>query len=163
SNEEPSSSRMSPPETASRRSHRRGSNPRVGQCSHEPKRTTLIPDSASDTGQRPTRDHARISALDAARGLAVLGMIAVNVGPRGGFSLVVTLYRIPSGRASLLFVLLGGVGFTLLPRQAWQQRKATPWRMVLWRGGLLLVMGLLLQELEHGVSVILTTYAALFF
>lgn len=123
----------------------------------------MIPDSASDTGQRPTRDHIRISALDAARGLAVLGMIAVNVGPRGGSSLVEMLYRLPYGRASLLFVLLGGVGFTLLTRKTWQQRQTPPWRMILWRAGVLLVMGLLLQQLDHEVSVILTTYAALFF
>src|SRR5699024_9180386 len=106
--------------------------------------------------------HVRVSALDAARGLAIVGMIAVNVGPRGGSSLVEVLYRLPYGRASLLFILLGGIGFALLTRKAWQYRGALPWAVILWRAGLLLVLGLLLQELDHGVRVILTTYAALF-
>jgi uncharacterized membrane protein YeiB len=104
----------------------------------------------------------RISALDAARGLAILGMIAINVGPRGGDSVAEMLYRAPHGRASLLFVLLGGIGFALLTRSSWQGGAALPWGKVLWRAMLLLAVGLLLQELDHGVRVILTTYAALF-
>lgn len=140
----------------------RCSNRHVDPCSQIPGESPqLAPESGSFSDRRPAR-HVRVSALDAARGLAIVGMIAVNVGPRGGSSLVEVLYRLPYGRASLLFILLGGIGFALLTRKAWQYRGALPWAVILWRAGLLLVLGLLLQELDHGVRVILTTYAALF-
>lgn len=119
-----------------------------------------------DPGTRSPQDlrsyPARIAALDAARGLAIVGMIAVNVGPRGGASIGDIIYRAPYGRASLLFVLLGGIGFALITRRARQGHGSLPWATVLWRAGLLLAAGLLLQELDHGVRVILTIYAALF-
>lgn len=60
----------------------------------------------------------RMVALDAARGLAVIGMIAINTGPRGDDELLEMLYRIPYGRASLLFVLLGGIGLSLMTRRS---------------------------------------------
>lgn len=103
----------------------------------------------------------RISALDGARGLAVIGMVIVNTGPRGGDSVLETIYRLPYGRASLLFVLLGGIGLSLLTREARQMRERVPLRALVWRSGLLLALGLVLQTLGHGVSVILATYAVL--
>ncbi|TLP74077.1 DUF418 domain-containing protein [Nesterenkonia sphaerica] len=122
----------------------------------------MSPDAGSRSPRRPAPRWDRISALDAARGLAILGMVAVNVGPRGGDSLAEILYRAPHGRASLLFVLLGGISFALLTRRSWHGGMGTPWGKVLWRATLLLAVGLLLQELDHGLRVILTTYAALF-
>ncbi|WP_460682859.1 DUF418 domain-containing protein [Nesterenkonia populi] len=89
-------------------------------------------------------------------------MVAVNVGPRDGSSLMDFIYRLPHGRASLLFVLLGGVGFTLMTRRARNHQSSVPWEAILWRALLLLAVGLLLQEPEHEIRVILTTYAALF-
>lgn len=72
-------------------------------------------------------------ALDAARGLAVIGMIAVNTGPRGDDELLEMIYRIPYGRASLLFVLLGGIGLSLMTRRSRLQR--TPLPGCRWCGG----------------------------
>ncbi len=89
-------------------------------------------------------------------------MIAVNVGPLDGTSFWDSLYRLPHGRASLLFIVLGGIGFTLITRRARSGHLRIPWGTFLYRSGLLLLLGLLLQELDHGVRVILTSYAALF-
>lgn len=100
-------------------------------------------------------------ALDAARGLAVIGMIAINTGPRGDDELLELLYRVPYGRASLLFVLLGGIGLSLMTRHARQRPARLPWASLLWRCALLLLGGLALQSLDHGVSVILQIYALL--
>lgn len=103
----------------------------------------------------------RIVGLDVARALAIVGMLAVNIGPvdEGGFA--GTLMRLPHGRASLLFVLLAGIGFALLTRHA-RSGAPVPWRSVLWRVVLLAGIGLTIQLLNHDVNVILTTYAALF-
>ncbi|GFZ93889.1 hypothetical protein GCM10011359_24220 [Nesterenkonia alkaliphila] len=111
------------------------------------------------TGQSYQRQ--RVLALDAARGLAVVGMIAVNIGPRGGESLSEVLYRLPYGRASLLFVLLGGIGMSLLTRRTREENTTIPWAAILWRVVILLIVGLALEVPDHGVAVILPTYASL--
>ncbi|KUG59519.1 DUF418 domain-containing protein [Nesterenkonia jeotgali] len=100
-------------------------------------------------------------ALDAARGLAVIGMIAINTGPRGDDELLEMIYRIPYGRASLLFVLLGGIGLSLMTRRSLLQGAPLPWVSLVWRCALLLLGGLALQELDHDVAVILQIYALL--
>jgi len=103
----------------------------------------------------------RITGLDAARAVAILGMLAVNVGPLADPGLAGMLLRVPHGRASLLFVLLAGIGYSLLTRRA-RAGGPLPWRQVLWRAALLGFIGLATQLLGHGVDVILTVYAALF-
>ncbi|MGJ9407408.1 DUF418 domain-containing protein [Nesterenkonia aurantiaca] len=114
----------------------------------------------------PRTGRHRMLALDAARGLAVIGMIAINTGPRGDDSPLELLYRVPYGRASLLFVLLGGIGLSLMTRRSRLQRAPLPWAGLLWAGllwrcALLMLGGLALQSLDHGVSVILQIYALL--
>lgn len=105
----------------------------------------------------------RIVALDAARAAAIVGMIAVNVGPReDGAGLLAVLYGLPVGRASLLFMMLAGIGMSILSRRARRPGGRLPWTSVLWRAGLLFVSGLALQLLDHEVSVILATYGMLF-
>lgn len=110
----------------------------------------------------PPAGRSRIYAIDAARAMAIFGMIAVNVGPRDSGGLVGTLYHAPLGRASLLFVILAGLGMSLLTRSARQPHQPLPWAMILWRAFLLLTSGLALQMLDHQVNVILPTYGALF-
>ncbi|MEE1622877.1 DUF418 domain-containing protein [Zafaria sp. Z1313] len=112
---------------------------------------------------RPRKSRGRIQALDAARCAAIVGMIAVNVGPResdGG--LLALVYGLPVGRASLLFMLLAGIGMSLLSRSARTPGGRLPWQAVLWRASLLLAAGLALQLMHHQVSVILPTYGLLF-
>ncbi|MFC7404948.1 DUF418 domain-containing protein [Georgenia alba] len=103
----------------------------------------------------------RLVALDVARAVAIIGMLAVNVGPRDDTGLAAWVIRAAHGRASILFVLLAGVGVALLTRRA--LAGGPPRRSALfWRAGVLLVLGLVLQLLDHDVSVILATYAVLF-
>lgn len=103
----------------------------------------------------------RLYALDVARALAVFGMIVVNVGPYNTEGIASLIIRALNGRASILFVVLAGIGVTFLVRRPFTKgvsRRST----LLWRGLLLLLIGLGLQVLDHDVNVILPTYAALF-
>jgi uncharacterized membrane protein len=103
----------------------------------------------------------RIAGIDLARGLAIVGMLAVHVGPTNYGSLAGRLYALPHGRASILFVLVAGVGVSLLAAS----RRATlaDARLKLgWTALLLLPLGLALQDLNHGILVVLQGYALLF-
>lgn len=86
-------------------------------------------------------------------------MIVVNVGPVGSESLLQRLYLLPYGRASVLFVVVAGIGMGyLLNRRPERER----WSTVTWRAALLFTGGVALQELTDQVNVILPTYAVLF-
>jgi uncharacterized membrane protein YeiB len=101
----------------------------------------------------------RVSGVDAARGIALLGMIIVNVGPVDPQSLLERLYLLPYGRASVLFVVVAGIGMGyLLSRRSERER----WSTVTWRAALLFTGGVALQGLTDQVNVILPTYAVLF-
>lgn len=112
---------------------------------------------SADGGPTP---RVRLTGIDAARGLALVGMIIVNVGPTDVQSLLHRLYLLPYGRASVLFVLIAGIGMGYLLRPGPAGSRA--WRVVVWRATLLLLGGLALQMLTHEVSVILAVYGALF-
>ncbi|GAA1803641.1 DUF418 domain-containing protein [Nesterenkonia flava] len=108
------------------------------------------------------RGLTRLYALDVARAVAVFGMIIVNVGPYTTEGWASWIIRALNGRASILFVILAGIGVTFLARRSLTKgitRRST----LLWRGLLLLALGLGLQALDHDVNVILPVYAALFF
>lgn len=102
----------------------------------------------------------RLTGIDAARGLALIGMIVVNVGPVEAESLLHRLYLLPYGRASVLFVVIAGIGmgFMLRPRPG----AGREWPVVLWRAAVLLLGGLALQRMTDDLSVILPVYGALF-
>lgn len=105
----------------------------------------------------------RVVGLDVARSLAIVGMVAVNVGPRGESGLLGRVYDLPLGRASLLFMVLAGVGMSIMTRSSRAPAGGPlPWGTVLWRAALLLVGGLALQLLGHEASVILPLYGVLF-
>jgi len=108
----------------------------------------------------------RIVGIDAARGLAVLGMMTAHVGPDddgpvppGGVSQVV------DGRSAALFVVLAGVSLALLsggPQPVTGTRLVQARVRVLVRGVLLVALGTLLDVLGTPVAVILPTYGLLF-
>ncbi|WP_120004463.1 DUF418 domain-containing protein [Nesterenkonia muleiensis] len=105
---------------------------------------------------------SRLTGLDAARALAIFGMVIVNVGAAAGYQGVEgMLVRLTHGRAAILFIVLAGIGVSLLVRSV-TARGGSLWSTVLWRAGILLVLGLGLQLLPVGVNVILALYAALF-
>ncbi len=108
----------------------------------------------------------RLAGVDAVRGLAVLGMFAVHVGPGpqpegAGYVLVAA-----DGRAPALFTLLAGFSLVLAQRgqdpaqrpDGWAER----WRPLLIRCAVLAVLGLWLASLWPGILVILAFFAVYF-
>jgi uncharacterized membrane protein YeiB len=96
----------------------------------------------------------RIVGVDVARGLALVGMMAVHVlpatTPDGDVS---TAYLVASGRSAALFAVLAGVGLALA--------RPTP-AGVLARAGVITVIGLTLGVFATPVAVILVNYGLLF-
>ncbi len=117
---------------------------------------TTLTRAAPRTGRR-----SRLAGVDAARGLAVLGMVAVHVLPTttedGGATLP---EQIAGGRSSAAFAVLAGVGVALATRRGtdrWRQRL----RLLL-RALLIGALGLSLGGLDVDVAVILAYYAVFF-
>src|SRR5690625_8000019 len=77
---------------------------------------------STTTPQRSIGKTRRMHGLDAARAIAIIGLLAVIVGPRKQpheTDMAVKLHDLPLGRATLLFMLLAGIGMsvtTVLPR-----------------------------------------------
>lgn len=105
----------------------------------------------------------RIRGVDAARAIAVVGMVAIHVQPPlTGAGLGETLYRLPYGRASVLFAVLAGVGVSLLAGERSPARRRGARGRLLLRAAVLFPLGLALQELSTGVAVILQYHAVYF-
>lgn len=106
----------------------------------------------------------RLAGVDAVRGLAVLGMFAVHVGPEpraegAGYLLVAA-----DGRAPALFTLLAGFSLVLAQRGS-ATRGGAPaerYRPLLIRCALLAALGLVLASLWPGILVILAFFAVYF-
>jgi uncharacterized membrane protein len=107
----------------------------------------------------------RVGGIDVARGVAVLAMFAVHLGPDPSDGGVASLLQIAPGRAQALFILLSGVSIALLSGgrnpAAGQAMPAAVIRIVV-RAVLLLPLGLLLTALGTDISIILTYYALFF-
>ncbi|WP_310910655.1 DUF418 domain-containing protein [Lipingzhangella rawalii] len=123
------------------------------------------PHSVHDTAPS-ARLSPRLVGVDAARGLAVLGMFVVHVGL--GWTLADgsnALYPITAGRAAGLFAVLAGVSIALLSGGP-QPPSGSAWGVALWRvvlrGLLVLPIGVALTLLDTPVSVILSYYAVFF-
>ncbi|GAB3188133.1 heparan-alpha-glucosaminide N-acetyltransferase domain-containing protein [Nesterenkonia suensis] len=129
-------------------------------------------DSPSTAGATPRRGRPRrtprISGVDAARCLALLGMMAVHVlsttdEATGDPTLAGWLF---TGRPSALFALLAGVGLALLSGGALGagSRERVVWnrKVVAVRALLIMVIGLAVAELETFVAIILVHYGILF-
>lgn len=109
----------------------------------------------------------RLSGIDAARGVALLGMMAVHAllafdadgHPTASFS-------IASGRSAALFAVLAGVGISLTTgraRAGWDRRGGGAAASLVARALALAVIGLLLGYTDSGfATVILVYYSALF-
>lgn len=101
---------------------------------------------------------ARLTGLDLARALALIGMLMAHIGPVEAEGVAGYLYALPHGRASILFMLVAGVGATLMEARRSGGTEVT----LLWRALLLLPLGLALQLPEHSPMIILPTYGVLF-
>lgn len=105
----------------------------------------------------------RMLGLDVARALAIIGMVMVHFGPTGPEEgLADHLYGVTHGRASILFVVLAGIGVSLLAGDRSPARLRSSAGRLAFRALLLLPLGLALQELDVNVLVILQYYALYF-
>ncbi|WP_026530547.1 heparan-alpha-glucosaminide N-acetyltransferase domain-containing protein [Haematomicrobium sanguinis] len=123
--------------------------------------------SAPFTRGRPTRgDSGRLLGIDAARGLALLGMVAAHVFPLlDSLNEPTPTALIASGRSSALFAVVAGISLGLMSggRSIPSGGKlAADWRGIAARALVVLVIGLTLGQWDSGVAVILVQYAFLF-
>jgi uncharacterized membrane protein YeiB len=90
-------------------------------------------------------------------------MVMVHFGPNPVPETTLgTIYDVSHGRASILFVFLAGIGATFLSKSSSRSGWASSTIEILARAAILLPLGLWLQELDHGVLVILQYYAVYF-
>ncbi|MBD8042906.1 DUF1624 domain-containing protein [Arthrobacter sp. Sa2BUA2] len=109
----------------------------------------------------------RLTGIDAARGVALLGMMSTHIFPlynpeTGAPSLAALLF---SGRASALFAVVAGIGIALLTGGADPGSARSPARNrrgIAARAGVIALIGLLLGGLETSIAIILFHYAVLF-
>lgn len=126
-----------------------------------------VSENATPATKVPVRPRkARIIGVDAARGLALLGMMAVHVLPAvredGEPTLVWTL---GSGVAAALFAFLAGVSLSLstggsTPHQGKALNGSRISTAV--RAGILIALGMLLAVLDPPAGIILTYYGVMF-
>ncbi|SMG31317.1 DUF418 domain-containing protein [Agreia pratensis] len=109
----------------------------------------------------PRPDVTRIPGLDAARGLAILGMLAAHTLPGDGNSFY-------DGRSSILFATLAGISLGLmtggehpLARAAAASRTRARLSIVI-RALLLIALGLGIWLLETNIAIILDSYGFMF-
>ena len=114
----------------------------------------------STRAQPRTARRTRLSGVDAARGLAVLGMVAVHVLPTTEADGSPTLVEhVAGGRSAAMFAVLAGVGVALGSRGDDRGRQRL--RLLL-RALLIGLLGLALGGLDVPVAVILVYYAVFF-
>ncbi|MCX4695061.1 DUF418 domain-containing protein [Streptomyces sp. NBC_01408] len=108
----------------------------------------------------------RLAGVDAVRGLAVLGMFAVHVGPGPRPEGAGYLMMAADGRAPALFTLLAGLSLVLAQRGRDPAAQPGGWalryRPLLVRCAVLAALGLWLAGLWPGILVILAFFAVYF-
>ncbi|HEU0040977.1 MAG TPA: heparan-alpha-glucosaminide N-acetyltransferase domain-containing protein [Jiangellaceae bacterium] len=114
----------------------------------------------------PTRRRTRLAGVDAARGLALIGMMSVHVIPSvGSDGSTAVSSLIAGGRSAALFAVLAGVGLALASGGATAPRGRALARAsagTAARAVVLFVIGLTLGLFDSHVAVILAYYALLF-
>ncbi|MES5952297.1 DUF418 domain-containing protein [Bacillus fungorum] len=108
--------------------------------------------------QRNSQRAGRLIALDAARGLAVIGMFIQH------FALNKMNASIVSGNTTLLFILCGGISYSIMARRMKEKgiETTTLRARMLARAVFIDIIGYLLIMLNTPFGVILPAYAALF-
>jgi uncharacterized membrane protein YeiB len=117
----------------------------------------------SSTAVRPAgavRWGSRLVGVDAARGVALLGVMAIHVLPSvGADGRVLLVERIAAGRSAAAFALLAGVGLALWSRDRRPDERSAALAIRALAIGLI---GSLLFLVDTGVDVILPAYGLLF-
>ncbi len=114
----------------------------------------------ASTGALAPTSSVRFSGIDAARGLAIIGMMAAHVWPRDDIQSELLV----DGRPSMLFAVVAGVALGLVTGGADRgtvPRTTARWRLLI-RAALLLALGLLLWMLPSGIAIILDYYGLMF-
>ncbi|MFP5071974.1 heparan-alpha-glucosaminide N-acetyltransferase domain-containing protein [Pseudonocardia nantongensis] len=126
-------------------------------------RYPAVPAARSVPDGRPPRAGRRLTGVDAARGLAVLGMIVAHVAAADPGA---PLWQAVHGRAAVLFGVLAGVGLALMAgpalRAGTADARAALRRRVAVRAVLLIVFGVALAGISSGPMVILAVYGVEF-
>jgi uncharacterized membrane protein len=107
----------------------------------------------------------RVVGVDAARCLALVGMMATHVLPGTTDGVVPLAHQVAGGRASALFAVLAGVSLVLLAGTRAPLRGADLTGMLAGtavRAVWIALVGLLIGGLDTGIAVILVNYAVLF-
>ncbi|RBY76715.1 hypothetical protein DQ238_16715 [Geodermatophilus sp. TF02-6] len=108
----------------------------------------------------------RVAGVDAARGLAVLGMFAAHLGDPGHLDWSPSTWAaVVDGRSSVLFATLAGVSVALLSggsRPVAGRELARARTRILVRAAWVFAIGGVLELLDTSVAVILGVYAVLF-
>ena len=123
-----------------------------------------VTSTAGNTDGPPLLRRARVRGVDLARGVAMLGMFAVHVGPDPDqpTGRVLSIFH---GRSAVLFLFLAGVSLALISGGSTRSVGPALRRSrikIATRAGVLLILGLSLTSLDTGVDVILPVYAVLF-
>ncbi|HEV7980670.1 DUF418 domain-containing protein [Amycolatopsis sp.] len=113
----------------------------------------------------PPKQKTRLTGIDVARGLAVLGMYAVHVGPDPAMGGVDVLFKPFEGHSAALFAVLAGVSIALMsggrtPKTGMAQTKVS--LRLGTRAPLLIALGLWLTNLDTGYMIILAYYGVCF-
>lgn len=109
----------------------------------------------------------RLTGIDAARGLAILGMIVAHTAALPPLTLgdPLSWLQVVNGNSSILFAVLAGVSIALLTGRERPPDPADLPRLrlaLLGRGAAIFVIGLVLELLGIGIVVILTFYGLLY-
>lgn len=118
-------------------------------------------ESLATDAQRPT-PRRRLVGVDATRGLALLGMMAVHVLPSTNADGTVTAaYQLTGGRSAATFAVLAGVGLALASGGNRPDTKGFAASVAI-RALAIGTIGLLLGYVDSGLAVILPYYAMFF-
>jgi uncharacterized membrane protein YeiB len=119
--------------------------------------------SAATPGTPADPRERRLRGVDAARGVALLGMMTVHILPIVGVAGVV--HAVAAGRSAALFATLAGVGLALASGGSTPPTGAALWRArraTVARAAVIGVIGLTLGGLPTPAAIILAYYAVLF-
>jgi uncharacterized membrane protein len=125
------------------------------------------PEAAAAAPSADSRNRGRIVGVDAARGLAVLGMIGAHLVFVSAFEWDApeTWFDLVNGRSAIMFGLMAGVSLTLLSERARTAGGVELLRVrisILVRALAIGAIGALLEVLDTGFPIILATYAVVF-
>lgn len=115
---------------------------------------------------RATVRRARFVGIDVARCLALIGMMTAHIVPKTVGGRVPWAQRVTTGNSAALFAVLAGVSLALMTGGSTPhvgRRRFTDSTAIVVRASLILVIGMLLEQLHPaGIAVILPYYGVLF-